>query len=146
MFEAIAHDLRSLLREAAGRRANPSAVIFDSRVVQSTPESGHQAGVNVHKARKGTKVHLAVDTLGHLLALCVTPANEGDRSQVEALCDAVQEVTGQSVEVAIVDGGYSGQEVEKEAGKHNIQLQVVKVQGLLCKGARLNRVLKTKLT
>lgn len=127
VFEAIAHDLRSLLREAAGRKANPRAVIFDSRTLQSTPESGHRAGVNVHKARKGTKVHVAVDTLGHLLALCVTPANEGDRSQVEALCDAVQEVTGQSVEVAFVDGGYSGQEVEKQASKHKIRLHLVKV-------------------
>ncbi|WP_106381460.1 IS5 family transposase, partial [Abditibacterium utsteinense] len=133
VFEAIAHDLRVLLREAAGENAAPSAVIFDSRTLQSTPESGHRAGMNVHKARKGTKVHAAVDTLGHLLALCVTPANQGDRSQVEALCDealcdAVQEVTGHEVDVAFVDGGYSGAEVEKEAAKHKIKLQVVKVQ------------------
>ncbi|PQV63542.1 transposase, IS4 family [Abditibacterium utsteinense] len=138
VFEAIAHDLRVLLREAAGKNAAPSAVIFDSRTLQSTPESGHRAGMNVHKARKGTKVHAAVDTLGHLLALCVTPANQGDRSQVEALCDealcdealcdAVQEVTGHEVDVAFVDGGYSGAEVEKEAAKHKIKLRVVKVQ------------------
>jgi transposase len=129
VFEAIAHDLRVLLREGAGKNAQPSAVIFDSRTLQSTPESGHRAGVNVHKARRGTKVHAAVDTLGNLLALSITPANEGDRSQVEALCDAVQEVTGHEVEVAFVDGGYSGTEPEKEAAKHKVKLQVVKVQG-----------------
>ena len=129
VFEAIAHDLRVLLREGAGKSAQPSAVIFDSRTLQSTPESGHRAGVNVHKARKGTKVHAAVDTLGNLLALSITPANQGDRSQVEALCDAVQEVTGHEVEVAFVDGGYSGVETEKEAAKHKVKLQVVKVQG-----------------
>jgi len=127
VFEAIAHDLRALLREAAGKAAHPSAVVFDSRTLQSTPESGHRAGMNPHKARRGTKVHVAVDTLGHLMALCVTPANCQDRSQVEALCDAVQEVTGHSVQVAFVDGGYRGQDVQQEAAKHKIKLDVVKV-------------------
>lgn len=127
VFEVIAHDLRVLLREAQGKSAAPKAVVFDSRTLQSTPESGHRAGVNIHKARKGTKVHAAVDTLGNLLALCVTPVNENDRSQVKALCDAVQDVTGQQVEVAFVDAGYTGPQSEKEAKEYKIQLQVVKV-------------------
>ncbi len=67
-----------------------------------------------------------MDTLGHLLALCVTPANEGDRTQVQALCEAVQQVTGQSVQVAFVDAGYSGDEPQKEAGQHDVRLEVVK--------------------
>lgn len=29
-----------------------------------------------YKRRKGSKVHMAVDTLGHLIALTVTPADE----------------------------------------------------------------------
>jgi len=33
---------------------------------------------------------MAVDTLGHLLALLVTPANEQERSQVGELSQAVQ--------------------------------------------------------
>src|SRR3712207_528752 len=74
VFEAIVHDLRSLLRLAAGKEAEPSAAIFDGRTMQSTPESGGRAGYDGHKRRKGSKVHLAVDTLGHLLALQVTPA------------------------------------------------------------------------
>jgi len=126
VFEAIAHDLREVVRQAGGRNAQPRAVIFDSRTLQSTPESGHRAGCNGHKKQRGTKIHAAVDTLGHLLALCVTPANENDRTQVEALCDAVQEVTGQSVQVAFVDAGYSGQESVKEAGRYDVRLEVVK--------------------
>jgi transposase len=126
VFEAIAHDLRALLRQTQGRNAQPSAAIFDSRTLQSTPESGHRTGCNGHKNQRGTKIHAAVDTLGHLLALCVTPANENDRSQVEALCDAVQEVTGQNVQVAFVDAGYSGIEPEKEAGQYAVRLEVVK--------------------
>ena len=126
VFEAIVHDLRALLRQTQERNAQPSAAIFDSRTLQSTPESGHRAGCNGHKKQRGTKIHAAVDTLGHLLALCVTPANENDRSQVEALCDAVQEVTGQNVQVAFVDAGYSGSEPEKEAQAYGMRLEVVK--------------------
>jgi transposase len=51
---------------------------------------------------------MAVDTLGHLLALLVTPADAQDRAQVEQLARQVQEVTGQSVEIAFVDQGYTG--------------------------------------
>lgn len=126
VFEKIAHDLRAVLRQAGGKNAQPSAAIFDSRTLQSTAESGHRAGCNGHKNQRGTKIHAAVDTLGHLLALCVTPANENDRTQVEALCDAVQEVTGQSVQVAFVDAGYSGQEPVKEAEQYDVRLEVVK--------------------
>ena len=43
VFEAIVDDLRTLLRLAAGRKADPSAAIFDSRTLQSSPESGARA-------------------------------------------------------------------------------------------------------
>ena len=78
-FEAIVHDLRVLLREATGKPAQPSAVIFDGRTVQCSVESGARAGYDGNKKRKGTKgtkAHLAVDTLGHLLSVLVTPADE----------------------------------------------------------------------
>jgi hypothetical protein len=72
-------------------------------------------------------VHAAVvDTLGHLLALHVTPANERDREQVEKLAEAVQEATGDSVELAYVDQGYSGEAADAEAQARGIQLEVVK--------------------
>jgi len=126
-FAAIVHDLRALLRIAAGRDAAPSAAIFDARTVPSTPESGGRAGYDGPKRRKGSKVHLAVDTLGHLLALHVTPANEPERAQVAELAQAVQEVTGQSVEVAFVDQGYTGEEPAQAAADHGIRLEVVKL-------------------
>jgi transposase len=85
-FEAMAHDLRAILRLVQDRNPEPSAVIMDSLTMQSTPESGGRAGFDGHKKRKGSKVHAAVDTLGHLLALKVTPANEQDRAQVGETC------------------------------------------------------------
>jgi hypothetical protein len=68
----MVEDLRSLLREFAGRKPRPTAMILDSRTLQSTPESGSRAGYDGAKRRKGSKMHAAVDTLGHLLALHVT--------------------------------------------------------------------------
>jgi len=60
-------------------------VILDSRTLRSSPESGHRAVVAGAKRKKGSKVHVAVDTLGHLLSLHVTPASEQDRAQVVSL-------------------------------------------------------------
>jgi len=127
-FEAIVADLRVVLRLAQGRNAQPSAAIFDSRTLQSTPESGHRAGYDGAKRRKGSKVHLAVDTLSHFLALHVTPANEQDRAQVGELAAAVQEVTGNTVEVAFVDQGYTGSAPAQAAKEHGMQLEVVRLQ------------------
>jgi transposase len=127
VFESIVHDLRELLRLASGRKAQPSAVIFDARTIQSTPESGGDAGYDGAKKRKGRKVHAAVDTLGHLLALVVTPANEQERRQVDELAAQVQEVTGDNVEVAFVDQGYTGDKPAEDAAAHGIELIVVKL-------------------
>ncbi|GAB5550245.1 MAG: IS5 family transposase [Sandaracinaceae bacterium] len=126
VFEAMAHDLRAIVRWLDGRHADPSATILDSRTLQSTPTSGSRAGYDGAKRRKGSKVHAAVDTLGHLLALVVTPANEQDRAQVGALCERVQQVCGERVEIAFVDQGYTGEPARTAAGEHKIRLEVVK--------------------
>lgn len=127
VFEALVHDLRALLRLAAGRKEQPTAAIFDSRTLQSSPESGDHAGYDGAKRRKGSKTHMAVDTLGHLLALLVTPANEQDRAQVGQLAQAVQEATGDTVEVAFVDQGYTGDEAAQAAEEQGMRLEVVKL-------------------
>jgi transposase len=127
VFEAMVHDLRALLRLAKGRKAQPSAAIFDSRSLQSTPESGERAGYDGHKRKRGSKTHIAVDTLGHLLVLYVTPANAPDRTQVEVLARQVQEVTEQSVEVAFVDQGSTGDQPALAAQGQGMQLEVIKL-------------------
>jgi transposase len=128
VFAARVHDLRELLRWAEGRADPPTAAIFDSATRQSTPESGHRAGYDGHKRHKGSKIHLAVDTLGHLLALRVTPANAQDRAQVAALAEAVQEVTGSTVDLAFVDQGYTGEQPAVDAAIHGIRLEVVTLE------------------
>jgi transposase len=126
VFETMAHDLRELVRLRQGREKEPSAAVMDGRTMQSTPESGHRAGFDGHKRKRGSKVHAAVDTLGMLLELVVTSANEQERAQVEELAAKVQEATGENVELAFVDQGYSGEEAAKAAADHGIQLVVVK--------------------
>jgi len=127
VFENLAHDLREVLRIAQGRDPQPTAAILDSRTLQSSPESGGRAGYDGAKRRRGNKLHLAVDTLGHLLALCVTAASAQDRAQVEQLAAKVQEVTGESVELAYVDQGYTGEQPAADAAAHGIRLEVIKL-------------------
>jgi transposase len=126
VFETIAHDLRIVAQVLAERHEQPSAVILDGRTLQSTPESGGRAGYDGAKRKKGSKVHIAVDTLGNLLAVTITAANEQERAQVGELADKVQQVTGGTVEVAFVDQGYTGQAAAEPARAASIELEVVK--------------------
>ena len=120
-------DMRSIIRTAEGRSGQPSAVILDGRTLQSSCESGPSAGYDGYKRRKGSKVHMAVDTLGHLLTLTVTPADEQERAQVDALCRQVQQATGETVKLAWADEGYTGEKARSDAAESGIDLQVVKL-------------------
>ena len=126
-FEAMAHDLRQVIRVAAGRNPSPTAAVLDGRTIQSTPESGARAGYDGYKRRNGSKVHMAVDTLGLLLAVRVTAASEQERAQVRDLAADVQAATGQTVTLAYVDQGYTGDQPAADAAAHGIRLEVVKL-------------------
>jgi transposase len=125
-FENLLHDLRILIRKEDFRDTDPSAVIIDSRTLQSTPESGHRAGYDGGKKKKGTKIHMAVDTLGNVISLLASPANEQDRAAVSELCLQVQQATSVHVEVAFADQGYTGERTALDAAESGIELIVVK--------------------
>ena len=55
----------------------------------------------------------------------MTPANEQERAQVAELAPQVQAATGESVEIAFVDQGYTGADAAAE--QHGIRLEVVKL-------------------
>ena len=112
---------------AAGRKEEPSAATIDSRTLRSTPESGQRAGYDGAKRKSGSKIHLAVDTLGHMLALHVTPADVGDREAVARLAADIQDATGESVELAFIDQGYTGEAAAKVAAAEGTKLHVVKL-------------------
>ena len=77
---------------------------------------------------KGSKLHPAVDTLGHLLALHVPPANADDRAEVGRIAKAIQAETGESLAIAFVDQGYTGEKPEAAAAEHGIALEVTSCQ------------------
>src|SRR5918993_1409120 len=55
-----------------------------------------------------------------------TAANEDDRKEVEKLSEEIQRATGENVEVAYVDQGYTGEGTSGAAAEHGIRLEVVK--------------------
>ncbi len=126
-FEALVEDPRGMLRQAAGRAAESSAAILDSRTLRSAPESGERAGYDGARRKKGSKVHVAVDTLGHRRALHVTPASAEDRGEVGRLAKAIQDVTGDGVEIAWIDQGHTGARSRDAAAEQGIALEVVKL-------------------
>jgi transposase len=126
-FEAMVSDMRSVIRVSQGRSGQPGAVILDGRTLQSSCESGPRAGYDGYKRRRGTKVHMAVDTLGQLVAMTVTPACEQERAQVQQLCEAVQQATGETVQLAWADQGYTGEQARQDAQQSGIDLHIVKL-------------------
>ena len=122
-FEATTHDVRDILRVAAGRNPTPSAVILGGRTLRSTPASGARAGYGGHERTNGSKVDMAVHTLGHRPARTATPATAQDRDPVFALGAAVRDATGQSVTLADVDRGDTG---DPPAAAHGVAVEVVK--------------------
>ena len=114
-------------RLAAGSSEGPSVTIIDSRTLRSSPESGTRALNDGANRKNGSKLHLAVDTLGHLLSLKVTQANTEDRAEVVAMAEAVQDATQGSVEVAFADQGYTGEAAHDAADAHGIDLVIVRL-------------------
>jgi transposase len=133
VFDRIVNDLRELLRVLQARKPQPTAAVFDARTLRSTWESGARAGNDPNKKKRGSKVHMSVDTLGNLLGLVVTSAKEQDRDAVAAVARATQEATNHSVVTAFVDGAYRGPVAHDAAQKHGIRLEVVMLPET-CKG------------
>jgi Putative transposase of IS4/5 family (DUF4096)/Transposase DDE domain len=127
VFEAIVQDFRMLLR-----RAQLAAALLDRRTLQSSPESSPCAGDDGGQCNRGSKVHMAVVTLGHLLALHLTPANEQDRVQGVQLAELGQDVRPPPAEVALVDPGYIRDRPRQDAADHGMQL---KKASCCCHGA-----------
>jgi hypothetical protein len=89
---ALDQDLSVVLRLAAGRGADPTTVIFDSRTLPSTQENGPRVGFHGVKRIRDSKFQLAIDMTGPQIALHVTPQNVNARTAVASLAEAVQEV------------------------------------------------------
>ena len=125
-FENMQHDLRIMVRREDFRDGQPTVALVDSRTLQSTPESGSRAGYDGGKKKRGTKIHLAVDTLGSVISVIATAADEQDRDQVFDICQKIQEETGGNIDVMIGDQGYTGEQVEIDAALNHIEFVIIK--------------------
>jgi transposase len=115
VLEAIVAELRAVIRLEEGKTVEPTVAIFDGQTLNGAIESVKRSGYHGRKKRKGSKLHLTVDTLGEFLALVVTPADTQDRVQVEELAAKVQEASDDTVELAYVEQGYTSVEPEVAA-------------------------------
>lgn len=86
-----------------------------------------RAGYDGYKRKRGSKVHMAVDTLAMLLTVHTTPAKGQERAQVAELALQVQQVTGQTVKLAFADQGYEGGAAAQAVRDEGIELQVIKL-------------------
>ena len=118
----IHNRLRAHAREREGRRSRPTAGIVDSQTVRSAGlavESGYDAG----KKTKGRKRFIMVDTLGHLIAVMVTPADVQERQGgIELLKGALPYHAW--LRKIWVDGGYSGEDFANQVREMRPKLDV----------------------
>jgi transposase len=115
------------IRLAEGRVATPSAAVIDSQSVRAAPtvdktSRGYDAGKKVN----GRKRHIAVDTLGLLLAVLVTPASTQDRVAAPFLLRRLRTAAGNRLALVWADGGYTGTLLQHAWRTFGLVIQIVK--------------------
>ncbi|MDR1189543.1 MAG: IS5 family transposase [Bifidobacteriaceae bacterium] len=124
--EDILDTLRDRARLAAGRQAAPSAAVIDSASVKGAPTVGAPTrGYDAGKKVSGRKRHIAVDTMGLLLCVLVTPADVQDRDGAKPLLGLLA-AAGTRLRLVWADGGYAGKLVAWCRQATGLVLSIVK--------------------
>jgi transposase len=119
--------LRDRARLEAGRAAAPSAAIVDSQSVRAAETvSAATRGFDAGKKVAGRKRHIAVDTMGLLVAVLVTPASTQDRVAARCLLRRLRVIGGGRVRLVWADGGYTGTLLGWAREKLGLVVEIVK--------------------
>ena len=126
-WQSMQNVLRGAVRLQAGRRVEPTAAILDSQTVRSADQAGAR-GYDGAKQTKGIKRHILVDTLGLLLAVCVTPADVPEREGARGFLGKAFAYY-RWLRCLFADQGYSGKDFAVWVASHRktgtLRLEVV---------------------
>lgn len=118
--------LRERIRVAAGRAPLPTAGSIDSQSIKAADTVGAGSrGFDGGKKINGRKRHIAVDTLGLLLAVIVTPASVQDRDGAHTLLALLRERFTR-IKLVWADGGYAGRLVLWAKSSLHLAVTIVK--------------------